>query len=342
MARTHYVLGGWLLVPFFSFSIAWAQLPDLSPLPGTGKLKSSSTDQFTFVLAGDNRPAHKSCPQPSTTGKIFSAVKDMSPAAAFVLWTGDTISGKNPDEQTLDKQYKEFLDIAATAGVPVFNAPGNHEMDDQNDQPSKDMKGYYKKYMAETYGVFSYGNSRFIALDSENNPDGSNASSANNGKAPGAITQKQLDLLDADLSAAEKAKVTHVFIFMHHPVKPYKSADGLDPDNAKALKKILNKHQDIVSYVVSGHEHMYYNPQSKTGFDPPPSRKDPSSDKPYYLVSGGAGAPLKGVPDKPTPGSFNHYLVFTVDGAKVTPSLVKVTPDPCTGGKCCTPQGDMQ
>jgi hypothetical protein len=326
------------LVFWFSLSTAWAQLPDLSPLPGTGKLTSSSSDQFTFVFAGDNRPAHKSCPQPSTPGKIFSAVKDLSPAASFVLWTGDTISGKNPDKHKLDKQYQEFLTIAATAGVPVFNAPGNHEMDDANDVPANDMKKYYEKDMAQSYGAFTYGNSRFIALNSENEPDSSNASNDKNSGAPGAITQKQLDLLDGDLAAAKQAKLAHVFIFMHHPAKPYKAADGLDPDNFQALKKILDKY-DNVSYIVSGHEHMYYNPQSKSGFDPPPSRKDPSSDKPYYLVSGGAGAPLKGGGQNGTPGSFYHYLVFTVDGANVTPSLVKVTPDSCDPkqDKCCAP-----
>jgi len=42
------------------------------------------------------------------------------------MWTGDTIYGKNPDDaKLLHKEYKEFLDIAKTAGVPVFNAPGN-------------------------------------------------------------------------------------------------------------------------------------------------------------------------------------------------------------------------
>src|SRR5437660_2913834 len=142
----------------FAISIstaAFGQMPALSPLPKTGKLvpPKDPTSKFTFVIAGDNRPAHKSCPQPPTPGKIFAAVKEMSPAAAFVLWTGDTISGKQPNKPNrMQAQYKEFKAIAATAGVPVFNAPGNHEMDDENNAPSDAMKDLYKKHMGEIYG----------------------------------------------------------------------------------------------------------------------------------------------------------------------------------------------
>ncbi|HEY6349708.1 MAG TPA: metallophosphoesterase [Candidatus Angelobacter sp.] len=306
---------------------ALAQLPALAPLPGTGSLSTpANTTQFTFVLAGDNRPAHKKCPQPPTPGKIFSAVKQMSPAAAFVLWTGDTISGKQPDKpKTMGKQYEEFLGIATTAGVPVFNAPGNHEMDDENNAPSTPMKKLYEKYMSSTYGGFTYGNSRFIALDSEHEPSKSKPAATNKSKseAPGAISQKELELLKEDLDADKN--LAHVFIFMHHPVEPYSEKDGLDAESVKALKKLFKNYSNV-SYVVSGHEHLYYNSQGdpKKKVDPP-SRNDPSQP-PYYLVSGGAGAPLK----KNTPGSFFHYMVFNVDGNKVSPTLVPVdSTDPC-------------
>jgi hypothetical protein len=40
---------------------------------------------------------------------------------------------------------------------------------------------------------------------------------------------------------------------------------------------------------------------------------------PFYLVSGGGGAPLKDLA-----GGFYHYLVFTVGGASVKVELVKI------------------
>ena len=303
---------------------ALAQMPALSPLPGTGSLsQAANPTQFTFVLAGDNRPAHSSDPQSAVPGNIFCAVQRMNPPAAFVLWTGDTISGKDPQHpKRMHDQYKEFLGIAARAGVPVFNAPGNHEMDDSKETPSKTMKDLYRKYMAGTYGAFNYGNSRFIALDSENEPSGATksvttAEGQTKVQAPGAITKKQLDLPKQDLDANKN--MAHVIIFMHHPVEPYEGKDGLDAASVKALQDLFAGYKNV-SYVMSGHEHMYFNPQGpKDQFTPPPARTDPAQP-PTYLISGGAGAPLK----KNTPGSFFHYLVFTVNGDQMTPSLIKV------------------
>jgi 3',5'-cyclic AMP phosphodiesterase CpdA len=321
-----------LLLPlFFLYAAAsFGQMPELSPLPKTGKLlPAKHPNSFTFVIAGDNRPAHKTCPQPPTPGKIFAAVKALNPPAAFVLWTGDTISGKQPDKPNrMANQYKEFKEIAQTAGVPVFNAPGNHEMDDENNEPSDTMKELYKKHMSDTYGAFNYGNSRFIALDSEHKPAAEAATGSDKKTdAPGAITEKELKLLDDDL--AKNTDKTHIVIFMHHPVEPYKPEDGIDPASVTALKAVFAKYKNV-SYVVSGHEHMYYNPQGdRSKMVNPPKRKDPSQP-PFYLVSGGGGAPLK----KNTPGSFFHYLAFQVDHDKITPTLFKVdSSDPCDTGK---------
>jgi hypothetical protein len=335
-------LCGLLLVFVVQFSTdAFGQLPALSPLPQTGTLTPpANSAQFNFVIAGDNRPAKKSCKQPPTPGKIFSAVKALSPPAAFVLWTGDTISGKakHPkdakDAQEIAAEYAGFVGIAATAGTPVFNAPGNHEMDDDNNDPSDAMKKLYEKNMAGAYGAFTYGNSRFIALDSEHKFQSNPCGTAATGKsdktdAPGAITQKTLDLLKADLDSDKN--LAHVFIFMHHPVDPYKCEDGLDPESVQKLQALFANYNNI-SYVVAGHEHMYYNPLGKGALVLPPSRTDPTSPAipPYYLVSGGGGAPLK----KNTSGSFFHYIIFQVNGAAVTPTLwVVESCDPCDTGK---------
>jgi hypothetical protein len=116
---------------------------------------------------------------------------------------------------------------------------------------------------------------------------------------------------------------------MHHPVEPYKAEDGIDPASVTALKAVFAKYNNV-SYVVSGHEHMYYNSQEdRSKMVDPPKRKDPSQP-PFYLVSGGGGAPLK----KKTPGSFFHYIVFQVDHDKIKPTLFKVdSSDPCDTGK---------
>jgi hypothetical protein len=44
-------------------------------------------------------------------------------------FAGDIIYGHENHHKKLDAQYMEFFGIAQLAKVPVFNAPGNHEMD---------------------------------------------------------------------------------------------------------------------------------------------------------------------------------------------------------------------
>jgi len=106
---------------------------------------------------------------------------------------------------------------------------------------------------------------------------------------------------------------------MHHPIKPKKPDMGLNRENAESLMKLFGRYSNI-SYVLASHEHLYYNPQTGD-ITSPPSRTDPSTQPPFYLVSGGAGGPLEGTPKN---GGFHHYLVFQINGGHVQPRLVKL------------------
>lgn len=322
---------------------ATGQFPSLSPLPDTGSLPpASDPHKFTFLVAGDNRPCKSSDPQSSTPQTIFAAAASFSPA--FILWTGDAIYGKDKCDgpssdpchsSVIDSEYQAFFTIAKKAGVPVFNAPGNHEMDNNKDVPNSTMQALYAQYAAQPYGSFDYGDSHFIALNTEEvAPSGTkkspravtSATDSSSTLDPGYVSKKQLKELDEDLKANHDKK--HIFLFMHHPIEPYKKDDGLDKKSAEALKAIFAKYNNI-SYVLSGHEHLYFNPQGKKGTDPPPDRKDPSKDPPYYIVTGGGGAPLTGTSTcgstvSNVPGAFYHYLVFKVDHDKVTAQMEKL------------------
>jgi hypothetical protein len=308
--------------------VAMAALP---PLPQTPALvPPASATQFTFVVAGDNRPKTKDNLKPEPTAQsIFNAAKALP--AAFVFWTGDTILGKSPSSYSLiNQEYVEFFQMAATAGVAVFNAPGNHEMDDANDVPNAQMQIWYQQIAkVPLYGAFSYGNARFIALDTEElhssasdggvwdagvsraqRPDVE--SDDDEGSDPGHVTQAQIAALTGDLALTNTdATIQHVFVFMHHPIVPLKSKDGLDPKEAAVLKALFAQYPKV-HFVIAGHEHLYYNPLAPA-FDPPSlsSPPNPKYPPPYYLVSGGAGAPNKSGPQY-------HYLVFAVNGAAVT------------------------
>jgi hypothetical protein len=292
-----------------------AQLPPLKPLKGTPDPPAPrNPEKFTFILAGDNRPAKASDPPTEVVKTIFQEIKKQAPA--FVLWTGDIISGKDPSGP-ITQEYEDFLAVAVTGNAAVYNAPGNHEMDDKSNCPNETLLGLYKTDTAQAapYGSFDYGDSHFIALDSDEAAppnDKCNCSLQSNDKdkddkPTGYISANQMELLKQDLKA-NKTKA-HIFIILHRPLVGYEGKDQLCPANVSDLQTIFKDYRNI-SYVVAGHQHLYYNPQGKDEFGPPPERTDPAK-KPFYLVSGGAGAPLhkKG---------FYHYLIFTVDKASVS------------------------
>jgi Calcineurin-like phosphoesterase len=309
----------------------------LSPVPGTGPLHPASTESFSFIVAGDSRPASPDLPLPATPGQIFAAARRLKPA--FVVWTGAAIFGLNSvDPVVIRRQYQAFFEVARKACRPVFLAPGNHEMDVKVPVPgsnavrevgSAKMEALFRGNMrlpadAPTHGAFSYGNSRFILLNSEEIPPSGTQRSTHakvgaGGEVnldPGFVSPAQFDWLREELDAN---KARHTFIFMHHPIKPKKWDMGLNRENARRLTELFSRHSNI-SYVLASHEHLYYNPQTRDT-TPPPNRTDPSRQQPFYLVSGGAGGPLEGTPEN---GGFHHYLIFRVDGNQVQARLIKL------------------
>ncbi|MFZ1219646.1 MAG: metallophosphoesterase [Chthoniobacterales bacterium] len=318
-----------------------AGLPLLPQVPKTPALQDQpNATHFWFIAAGDNRPSDKRLQQPSTPSQIFKDAQKFKPA--FFLWCGDTIYGHTSDEATLQTQYEGFFRIVP-AKVPVFNAPGNHEMDTAQmvgnqyvETPDPGLRAAYLKFMkfppnAPTYGAFDYGNSRFIAVDTEEVAASGSVRSpgkvvGNAGRTttldPGCVSQAQMDLLGQDLEA-NKAKA-HIFVFMHHPIIPAKSDSGLNQADAAALQALFKKYPNV-SYVIAAHEHLYFNATGTTL--KPADRQDPSTAGPSYLVSGGAGAPLESCPGSAGSncGSFNHYLVFEVDRDTVKVQVVQVS-----------------
>lgn len=298
-------------------------MPVLPPLPGTGELKheSSATD-FTFIVAGDNRPEQEGPTQPAITGQIIQDLKQYKPS--FILWTGDTIYGKKPQDPKLIKdEYKAFLNLIKGAGVPVFNAPGNHEMNAQKNGPCPAMQALYQKYMVkELFGVFTYGNSRFIALNTDALKKQANCKPPAK-KNRGYVNKKQLASLDAYLNANSMAQ--NIFIFMHRPMEPSSGTKGgLDKTSTATLRAIFAKYKNI-AYVLAGHQHLYYNALTQD-VSPPPCLPSAGNKPPFYLVTGGAGAPLVGdepeEKDEQVANAFYNYLVFQVKADKIKATLV--------------------
>jgi len=268
--------------------------------------------------------------------QLFKDAQKFKPV--FFLWSGDIIYGHETKKDKLGPQYQEFFGIARLAKAPVFNAPGNHEMDvitkapnEKIETPDPEMLKHYLHFMqypkdGPAYGAFDYGNSHFIALNTEEvgGPPAPTPTATPEKKLkldPGFVSPQQLKLLKSDLEA-NKAKA-HIFVFMHHPIKPLKKSSGLYEPNAKMLESLFENYPNV-SYVIAAHEHLYYNATGTTL--KPADRRDPSPNGPSYLVSGGAGAPLDSCPSGAGANcaAYHHYLVFEVDQDTVRVQVVGV------------------
>lgn len=163
---------------------------------------------------------------------------------------------------------KHFLRWLRGGGAAVYNAPGNHEMNSHDNCPSGKM---LKLYLDDTgqnapYGWFDYGNSRFIALDTDEAAPSSGTCNCSkysgDDKPPGYISKSQMGLLKQELDDAKKENKAHIFLFMHRPIEGYKGKDQLCAENVTDLKALFEEYPNL-SYVVAGHQHMYYNAQGK-------------------------------------------------------------------------------
>jgi len=240
------------------------RLPVLAPIPA-GRA-------FTFAVLGDNRGSASGELRPVFAGMMAELAADQP---AFILQTGDMISGYARTEKTLRKQWKPYVEALRAAGIPVFHSPGNHDLHDET------SARVYRELWGETRYAFDYGGARFIALDTET--------------ISNRLGEEQEGWLAGQL---ESAAGKRVFLFFHSPLFPVDGHKGssLDkhPKDRDRLHALFVRYKDRVKGVYVGHEHLY-DFHEIDGI-------------PYY-ITGGGGAPLYA---KPEGGGFNHYLLVHV------------------------------
>jgi len=262
------------------------------PTPFTTLTAPANPDHFTFVIGGDNRSTGHGHPMPPSLDVICQEIGYLHPN--LVLWSGDAIEGYDDTPAEANAEYDTFLRSAAKTGVPFFNAPGNHEL---GGNPA--MIPIYEKRMGRLYGSFDYGNSHFIALNTDPlSADGTKIDDAT-------IDAAQMAWLEADLQANQSAK--NRFVFMHHYVFGPVDTDPKLDTGFKTTELRDRLHALFLKYhvraVLCGHNHRYWH-TVKDGID--------------YYISGGAGAPLDALP---TEGGYLHYVQITVDGTNLSSQI---------------------
>jgi hypothetical protein len=318
--------------------------PTMTQLPtGATMLEPSlGSTSFTFVVAGDNRPAHNGDPLTKPMLDIVQRLSANPPD--FVVWNGDSVFGKQ--EVGITDQYDQFLGAIKPLTVPVFNAPGNHEMlvqtmiscgtasDPWNGELpdfSGSMMADYETSMGPLYGVFRYGNAAFVIINTDDVLD---VTLANACVYNGYVGKAQLASLQATLNQlSTDSSVTHIFCFMHRPIKDKGGSQIGAPKGdtsdygtqVEAFRKLLDSTKyPKMTFVFASHDHLLYVDPASSNPTGPFTGSSPNKGKPVFIVTGGAGAPLSGCKNGTggKPGAFFHYLTVTVNGSSVTVNVV--------------------
>lgn len=320
-----------------------AQMPPATQLPnGAPALNASPlTTKFTFVVAGDNRP--KKAKDPLTQPFLDIAGRLAANPPAFVMWNGDIVYGKR--EPGIDAQYDDFLNAIRKVPVPMFNAPGNHEMIVNTNIPcgqwtaelpdySGALPAKYAKKIGSPYGMFRYGNAAFVVVNTDDLPDVAIPTACD---YIGTVGQTQLTALQATIAQlASDSGVQHIFFFMHRPIHDDNGSQIVAPpgsDYANRLTQFRNAIDTTnpkVTFVFASHDHRLWIYPTQASLNGPFTRSVPATTNPMFIVTGGAGAPLEGCPGNAA-GAYFHYLQVTVDGANVNVNVVPLYgTTPCT------------
>jgi len=211
---------------------------------------------FRFAAYGDSRT------DDAARRRVRAAVADRSPA--FSIDSGDLVEDGQIQSQW-DAWFAAMEPLLAT--TPLMPTLGNHEASSplyfrQFAMPRHEPST--PGYEDQAYYAFDYGNTHFIALSSEH---------------AGGAGSAQYAWLEADLQAAAiDPAIRWTVVYFHRP--PYSSGvHGSDLAVRAAWGALFETYG--VDLVISGHDHHY-------------ERTTPQGSV-VYVVSGGAGAPLRAV-----------------------------------------------
>ena len=221
--------------------------------------------------------------------KLVAMIMERTPD--FVVNTGDMIT--TPGNK---RDWANFWGLSKPITVPYFLTVGNHDAYSKIPHSDKTYKEQVDLPGNELYYSFTAGNSLFIVLDSFIDDQEKR------------IMGEQLQWLETVLANSTRK---HKFVFLHHPLytdlgKGHHAHDSLDkyPESRDMLGALFAEFK--VDAVFSGHEH-YYERRTVDGI--------------FYIITGGGGAPIY---DKEEYGGFNHFVLVTVDGDKMSAEVVDI------------------
>lgn len=238
----------------------------------------ASAESFDFAVVADTRSLSVT-EQSETWQQIIRDVNVLRPA--FILDVGDLILGGSAD--LVPAQWDEYLRVSENLEVPLFPVTGNHDISDAA------TERIWLDRVGPTCYAFSYGNSRFVALNSEEVGAGQR------------LSDDQIAWLKADL---ESTDAKHVFLFLH---KPYFVAGWNNPNWTSSWDNVAEAIKGYpVRIVFGGDDHLYRYMGQRDGV--------------HYVISAGGGAEVRHPEDE---GGFHHFVLVRVRGDEVTWSVIR-------------------
>ena len=266
---------------------------------GETRFRTAGPGAFKFIVLGDSGWGD---PRSDAQGLIAQRIAAEKPA--LLIHTGDLVYPMGSFEYY---QRNYFNYYAATMGsVPFFPAPGNHDYDIPNAIPYLAIHSVPTESVPPSdrgrYYSYDCGDVHFVSIVAHQSLE-----RAVNADGP------MLRWLDNDLRSTRQFWRV---VYFHYP--PYATGQNVNDPQSLWVRQYMVPilENNGVQLVFSGHEHSYQRsvPIRKSSFVAPGLGTN-------YFTSGGGGAILYPVPDKPMVAfarSAHHYLRAEVEGTRIT------------------------
>ena len=241
-------------IPFFKSDV------ETYKKPWTNLDFYNNPDNFQFVIMGDRAGGIRQ----GIFEDAILKINEIYPE--FVLSVGDIIEGYTRDPLVIEEQRKEIDSIIGQLKMPFFRLPGNHDI------TNPVMEADWEQRYGKRYYSFTYKNTLFVILDSNDDDDYS-------------LKPAQTEFVLKTLK--ENPDVRWTFVLMHHPIWNYNTNGRFQQIEAAMAGRNFT--------VIAGHTHRYYYEEK--------------NDMKYYVIATtGGSSELAGNRF----GRFDHIVWMTM------------------------------
>lgn len=197
------------------------------------KLGAIETD-FTLICIGDPQCNAKDTRRfANETMRDIMRTIEKSALPVYGLTLGDVVA----DEPTL---FQTMRSIIASAEIPIFHTPGNHDKVANNGKNPRDANAYKAIFGPLNYS-FNRGNVHIISMD--------NVIFTSDANYDAGFTNDQVEWLKQDLSYVSKDKM--IIFFYHMPIR------NSNTNNKGTVLDMLKDYKEV--HLMVGHTHYNEN-----------------------------------------------------------------------------------